>query len=41
VVLPLYSSPLNSLDYGTCGILQSTGNTTAHPKMGTLKQTIW
>jgi hypothetical protein len=33
--------PLNSLDYGTWGVLQVKGNTAAHPKLGTLKQTIW
>jgi hypothetical protein len=32
---------LNSLDYGTWGILKLKGNATAHPKMGTLKQTVW
>jgi aromatic ring-opening dioxygenase catalytic subunit (LigB family) len=32
---------LNSLDYGTWGVLMPKGNATAHPKMGTLKQTVW
>jgi hypothetical protein len=33
--------PLNLLDYGTWGILRAKGNAMSHPKMGSLKQTIW
>jgi hypothetical protein len=41
LVLLLYSPPLNSLDYSTCGVLQAKGNATAYPKISSLKQIIW
>jgi hypothetical protein len=41
MVLPPYSPPLTSLDYGTWGVLKLKGNAMAHPKMSTLKQTVW
>jgi hypothetical protein len=40
-VLPLYSPPLNLLDYGNRSIVQSKGKATTHPKIGALKQTVW
>ncbi len=33
--------PLNLLDYGTWGILRAKGNAMGHPKLGSLKQTVW
>ncbi len=33
--------PLSLLDYSTWGLLQAKGNAMAHPKMGSLKHTIW
>jgi hypothetical protein len=40
-ILLAYSPPLNSLDYGTWGVVQPKGKATAHLKMGALKQTVW
>jgi hypothetical protein len=39
VLLP-YSPPLNSLDYGTW-LMKQKVSAMAHPKMDTLKQTVW
>ncbi len=41
VALPPYSLPLNLLDSGTLYVLQLKGIATTHPKMSTLKRTVW
>jgi hypothetical protein len=41
MVLPPYSPPLKSLDFGNNRVLKPKGNPTAHNKMGALKRTVW